>query len=52
MTMQSPTLAAIWAQSAHGIIGADYDTSWEMPEDMAYLKAATTRHPVIMGRRA
>lgn len=45
------TLAAIWAQSADGVIGAGNTIPWRVPEDLAYFKAATIGHPVIMGRR-
>lgn len=50
-TQTTPTIAAIWAQSADGIIGADNTIPWHVPEDLAYFKAATAGHPVIMGRR-
>ena len=49
--MTPRTIAAIWAQSADGIIGADNTIPWQVPEDLAYFKAATHGHPVIMGRR-
>ncbi|MGQ1798107.1 dihydrofolate reductase [Kocuria oceani] len=52
MTSHTPiTLAAIWAQSADGVIGADNAIPWHIPEDLAYFKDATAGHPVIMGRR-
>ncbi|MEX5256690.1 dihydrofolate reductase [Kocuria arenosa] len=49
--MTTPTIAAIWAQSADGVIDADNTIPWHVPEDMAYFKAATLGHPVLMGRR-
>lgn len=51
MTTTPSTLAAIWAQSADGIIGAENTIPWRVPEDLAYFKDATHGHPVIMGRR-
>ncbi|MFI7496753.1 dihydrofolate reductase [Kocuria sp. M4R2S49] len=49
--MTTPTICAIWAQSADAIIGADNAIPWHVPENLAYFKAATHGHPVIMGRR-
>ncbi|OCG73847.1 dihydrofolate reductase [Microbacterium sediminis] len=45
------TLRAIWAQARGGAIGAAGDMPWELPEDLAYFKAATLGAPVVMGRR-
>jgi dihydrofolate reductase len=42
---------AIWAQAATGAIGADGGMPWDLPEDMAFFKRATTGAPVVMGRR-
>lgn len=50
-TQTTPTIAAIWAQSADGVIGADNTIPWHVPEDLAYFKEATHGHPVLMGRR-
>ncbi|MFC9786670.1 dihydrofolate reductase [Rhodococcus sp. NPDC127528] len=44
-------LGVIWAQAHGGVIGRDNAIPWRIPEDMAYFKAVTTGHPVIMGRR-
>jgi dihydrofolate reductase len=44
-------LRAIWAQAASGAIGADGGMPWDLPEDMAFFKRATTGSPVVMGRR-
>lgn len=41
----------IWAQAHDAIIGDGGDMPWSAPEDMAYYKATTWGHPVIMGRR-
>jgi len=45
------TLRAIWAQAHDRAIGAAGDMPWNLPEDLAYFKAATVGAPVIMGRR-
>jgi dihydrofolate reductase len=45
------TLGLIWAQAAHGVIGAGGGMPWRSPEDMARFREVTTGHPVIMGRR-
>ena len=34
-----------------GVIGRNGDIPWRIPEDMAFFKALTTNHPVVMGRR-
>lgn len=44
-------LRAIWAQAASGAIGAEGGMPWDLPEDMAFFKRATTGSPVVMGRR-
>jgi dihydrofolate reductase len=44
-------LRAIWAQARTGAIGADGGMPWDLPEDMAYFRRATTGSPVVMGRR-
>ncbi|GAA3665573.1 dihydrofolate reductase [Microbacterium marinilacus] len=42
---------AIWAQARTGVIGADGGMPWDVPEDMAFFKRATSGTPVLMGRR-
>lgn len=44
-------IGMIWAQAESGVIGNDGDMPWRAPEDMAYYKASTWGHPVVMGRR-
>ncbi len=45
-----PRLAAIWAQSADGLIGRDGVLPWSLPEDLAHFRALTAGHVVVMGR--
>lgn len=45
------TIRSIWAQSRTRAIGADGGMLWQLPEDMAFFKRATTGAPVVMGRR-
>ncbi|GAA4779446.1 dihydrofolate reductase [Microbacterium gilvum] len=45
------TIRSIWAQSRTGAIGADGGMLWQLPEDMAYFRRATTGLPVVMGRK-
>ncbi|WP_255190738.1 dihydrofolate reductase [Natronobeatus ordinarius] len=43
-------LVAIVAVAENGIIGADGDMPWDVPEDLAHFRETTVNHPVIMGR--
>lgn len=47
---QGLEIAMIWAQAANGVIGADGDMPWYVPEDFAHFKEQTIGSPVIMGR--
>ncbi|PPG43342.1 dihydrofolate reductase [Pseudoclavibacter sp. RFBA6] len=47
----SLTVGLVWAQARGGVIGADGDIPWHVPEDLAHFKAVTLKHPVIMGRK-
>lgn len=40
----------IVAVAENGVIGQDGDIPWHYPEDFKHFRAATTGHPVIMGR--
>ncbi|SEA72788.1 dihydrofolate reductase [Bowdeniella nasicola] len=42
-------IGAIWAH-AHGVIGADGDMPWYLPEDLAHFKSVTMSSAVLMGR--
>lgn len=44
-------IRAIWAQASTGAIGRDGGMPWDLPEDMAFFKRATSGSPVLMGRR-
>lgn len=44
-------VAIVAAVARNGVIGADGDMPWELPEDLAHFKETTVGHPVIMGRR-
>ena len=48
--MAAAHLAAIWAQSADGVIGRDGGLPWSLPEDLAHFRALTAGHVVVMGR--
>ena len=59
MTAREPTdedvstsleLVAVAAVAENGVIGADGEMPWHLPEDLARFKRRTIGHPVIMGR--
>ncbi|MDQ2048978.1 dihydrofolate reductase [Natronolimnohabitans sp. A-GB9] len=43
-------LVGIVAVADNGVIGADGDMPWHIPEDLKHFKETTMDHPVIMGR--
>ena len=38
------------AVADNGVIGADGEMPWHLPEDLGHFKETTTGHPVVMGR--
>lgn len=38
------------AVARNGVIGVDGDLPWHLPEDLAFFKATTMGHPIVMGR--
>jgi dihydrofolate reductase len=40
----------IWAQSSNGVIGADGQLPWRIPEDLAHFRELTDGGTVVMGR--
>ncbi|MDJ0312878.1 dihydrofolate reductase [Arthrobacter sp. H35-D1] len=46
-----PVIGMIWAQTNHGVIGAEGGMPWHLPEDLAHFKKVTLGHPVLMGRK-
>jgi dihydrofolate reductase len=47
--MTNVTLIA--AVGRNGVIGADNDMPWHLPEDFAFFKRTTMGHPMVMGRK-
>lgn len=41
----------IYARARNGVIGANNQLPWHLPQDLAHFKHLTTGAPVIMGRR-
>lgn len=46
----SGRVVLIAAYAANGVIGADGDIPWRIPEDFAHFKATTMGHTLVMGR--
>jgi dihydrofolate reductase len=46
-----PRIYLVAAVAANGIIGANGQLPWHLPEDLKHFKKLTLGHPVIMGRR-
>jgi dihydrofolate reductase len=49
--VHSSPVRLVWAQDADGVIGADGDIPWDLPEDRRLFKALTLGSTVVMGRR-
>jgi dihydrofolate reductase len=39
------------AVAENGVIGADGETPWHLPADLAHFRRTTVGHPVVVGRR-
>ncbi len=46
-----PEIVLIAAVARNGVIGRDNALPWRLKADLAHFKAATTGHPVVMGRK-
>lgn len=44
-------IVLVVAVAANGVIGADGDMPWHLPEDLRHFKALTMGKPMIMGRK-
>lgn len=49
--ISAPRIYVVAAVAANGIIGANGQLPWSLPEDLKHFKRLTMGHPVIMGRR-
>ena len=47
----APRIYLVAAVAANGIIGANGQLPWRLPEDLQHFKRITMGHPIIMGRR-
>lgn len=46
-----PRIYLVAAVASNGIIGANGQLPWHLPEDLKHFKRLTLGHPIIMGRR-
>jgi dihydrofolate reductase len=46
-----PHISLVAAVASNGIIGANGQLPWNLPEDLRHFKKLTLGHPIIMGRR-
>lgn len=49
--MSTPSIHLIFARAANGVIGANNQLPWHLPEDMAFFKQKTAGGTVVMGRK-
>ena len=49
--MTHPRIHLIFARAANGVIGANNQLPWHLPEDMAFFKQKTSGGTVVMGRK-
>ena len=47
----APRIYLVAAVATNGIIGANGQLPWSLPEDLKHFKRLTMGHPIIMGRR-
>ena len=50
-TMTTSRLSLIVAMTENRVIGANNTMPWHLPADLAFFKAKTLGHPVVMGRK-
>ena len=51
MRVAPPRVSIIVARASNGVIGKDGQLPWRLPEDLAFFKATTTGHTIVMGRK-
>src|SRR5688500_3741896 len=49
--LAGPRVYLVAAVASNGIIGANGQLPWRLPEDLKHFKQLTMGHPIIMGRR-
>jgi len=49
--MTQPRLSIIVAMTLNRVIGANNTMPWHLPADLAFFKATTLGHPIVMGRK-
>ncbi len=49
--MTQPRLSIIVAMTQNRVIGSNNTMPWHLPADLAFFKATTLGHPVVMGRK-
>jgi dihydrofolate reductase len=51
VALAMPRVYLIAAVASNGVIGANGELPWHLPEDLKHFKMLTLGHPAIMGRR-
>jgi dihydrofolate reductase len=49
--MTQPRLSIVVAMTLNRVIGANNAMPWHLPADLAFFKATTMGHPIVMGRK-